>query len=78
MKSLFRSFEKRSKSQSHQDPPKEEGQLRTFGRKTSKEECNEKIREGPAINIVDTTLVLVPRAAKGGNQWHAKNPRKVL
>ena len=59
-------------------PPKEEGQLRTFGRETSKEECSEKMRKGLATNVADTTLVLVPKATNRGNQWHTKNPRKVL
>jgi len=35
---------------------------------TSKEECNEKIRKRLAINVADTTLVLVFRVANGGNQ----------
>jgi len=52
--------------------------LETFGRETSKEECNEKMRKGPATYVVDTTLVLVTRAAKRMNQWYTKNPRKVL
>ena len=60
LKSLFRNFGKRNGSQPHQDPPKEEGQLGTFWKVTSKEECNEKIRKIPATNVVDTTLVLVP------------------
>ena len=77
LKSLF-SFGKRNKSQPHQDPPKKEGQLGTFGRETSKEESNEKMRKGPATNVANTTLILVPRVAKGGNQWHTKNHRKVL
>ena len=78
MKSLFRSFGKRIRSLPHQDPPKKEGQLRTFRRETSKKECNEKIRKEPTTNVADTTLVLVLKAAKGENQWHAKNPRNVL
>ena len=67
-----------NRSQPHKDPPKKEGQLGIFGRETSKEECNEKIRKGVATNVADSTLVLVPRAVKGRNQWHTKNPRKVL
>ena len=67
-----------NRSQPHKDPPKKEGQLGTFGRETSKEECNEKIKNGSATNIADSTLVLVPSVAKGENQWHTKNPRKVL
>jgi len=39
---------------------------------------SEKIREGPAINVVDTTLSLIPKAANGGNQWYTKNAKKVL
>jgi len=39
----------------------------TFWRETSKGENSEKIRKGPATNVSDTTLVLVPRAANGGN-----------
>ena len=34
--------------------------------------------KGTATNVVDTTLVLVPRAANERNQWHTKNSRKVL
>jgi len=59
LKSLFKSFGKRIRSLPHQDLPKEEGQLGTFGRKTSKEECNEKIRKEPTTNIANTTLILV-------------------
>jgi len=59
-------------------PLKGEGQLRTFWRETSKGENSEKIRKGPVTNVADTTLVLVPRAANGRNQWYTKNPRKVL
>jgi len=36
------------------------------------------MRKGPATNVVGTTLVLVPRGAKGGNQWYPGNPRMVL
>jgi len=43
------------------DLPEEEGQLGAFGEGTSKEENNEKIRKGPATNVLDTTLVLVLR-----------------
>ena len=49
-----------------------------FWKVTLKEEYNEKIRKGPVTNVTDTTLVLVPTVAKWGNQWHTKNPRKVL
>ena len=42
-----------------------EGQLGTFWRVTSKEERNEIIRKGPATNVIDITLVLVTKAAKG-------------
>ena len=34
------------------------------------------MRKGPAKNVVDTTLVLVPKGANGGNQ--CKNPRVAL
>ena len=61
-----------------QDLPEEEGQLGTFGEGTSKGKNSEKIRKGPATNIVDTTLVLIPRTTNGRNQWYTKNPRKVL
>ena len=44
-------------------PPKEEGQLRNFCRETSKRENSEKIRKGLATNVVDTTLVMVPKVA---------------
>ena len=47
-------------------------------REISKGENSEKIRKGPATNVVDTILVLVPRAANGGNRWYTKNPKKVL
>ena len=63
---------------SPQNPPKEEGQLGTFWGENSKGECSEKIRKGPATNVADITLVLVPNTANGGNQWYTKNPRKVL
>ena len=43
-----------------------------------KRRSSEKIREGPAINVVDTTLILIPKVANGGNQWHTKNAKKVL
>ena len=59
-------------------PPKEEGQLRTLWQEISKEEYNKKMRKGLVTNIADTTLVLVSKAANRGNQWHTKNPRKVL
>ena len=36
LKSLFRSLEKRNKSQPYQDPPKGEGQLGTFLKETLK------------------------------------------
>ena len=61
-----------------EDPPEEEDQLGTFWGETSKGEHNEKIRKGLATNVVDTTLVLVPRVANGWNQWYTKNPRNVL
>jgi len=77
LKSLSRSLEKRNKSQPHQDPPKGEGQLETFWREISKEEYNEKMKKGPITNVADTTLVLVPLAANGWNQWHTKNPRNL-
>ena len=70
-------MEKEIKSQSL-GPPKEEGQLRTFWKETSKGENSEKIRKGPATNFTDTTLVLVLTAANGGNQWYTKNPKNVL
>ena len=38
----------------------------TFWRETSKEEYSKKINKGPATNVADTTLVLVPRAANRG------------
>ena len=59
-------------------PLKEEGQLGTFWRETSKGEYSEKMRKGTATNVVDTTLVLVSRAANKGNQWYTKNPKNVL
>jgi len=43
--------------------------LGAFEEGTSKEGNSEKIRKGPVINVVDTTLVLVPRVANGENQW---------
>ena len=70
-------MEKEIKSQSL-GPLKREGQLMTFWREISKGENSEKIRKEPATNIADATLVLVPRAINGGNQWYTKNPRKVL
>ena len=70
-------MEKEIKSQSLR-PPKGEGQLRTFWRKTSKGENSEKIRKEPTTNVADTTLVLVSRAANEGNQWYTKNPKNVL
>ena len=51
---------------------KEEGQLKTFWGETSKGEYSEKIRKGSATNVADTTFVLVPRVANGGNQWYTK------
>ena len=45
---------------------------------TLKGKNNEKIRNGPTTNIADTTLVLVSKAANGGNQWYIKNPKKAL
>ena len=57
---------------------KEEGQLGTFWGETSKGENSEEIRKGLATNVANTTLILVPRAANGGNEWYIKNPRKVL
>ena len=36
------------------------------------------MRKGPAINVADTTLVLVPRGANRGNQWYPRNPRMTL
>ena len=44
----------------------------------SKGENSEKIRKGPATNIADITLILVPRTANGGNQWYTKNPKMAL
>ena len=70
-------MEKEIKSQSL-GPLKEEGQLRTFWKETSKRENSEKIRKGLATNVTNTTLVLVPTATNGGNQWYTKNPRKML
>ena len=46
--------------------------------KMTKGENSEKIRKGLATNVVETILVLVPRAANGGNRWYTKNPKKVL
>ena len=53
-------------------PPKEEGQLETFWGETSKGKYSEKIRKGPATNVANTTFVLVPRVANGGNQWYTQ------
>ena len=36
------------------------------------------MRKGPATNVADITLVLVPKVANGGNQWYTKDPRNVL
>ena len=47
-------------------------------REISKGENSEKIRKRPVSNVANTTLVLVPKAANGGNQWYIKNPRKEL
>ena len=77
-KSLSKSLEKKKLKVSPQEPTKEEGQLRTFWRETSKEGHSEKMRKGPATNIADTILVLVSRATNGGNQLHTKNLRNVL
>ena len=55
-----------------------EGQLGNFGEETSKGKNSEKIRNGPATNVANTTLVLVPRATNGGNQWYTKNPKRAL
>ena len=63
---------------SPQDLPKEEGQLGAFGEGTLKGENDEKIRKGPTTNVANTTLVLVPRAANGGNRWYTKNPKMAL
>ena len=64
-KPLQKPWKKRLKI-SPQDPPNEKGQLGTFWKETSKEEYSGKIGKGPATNVVDTTLVLVPRAARRG------------
>ena len=47
-------------------PPNEKGQLGTFWRETSKEEYSGQIGKGPTTNVVDITLVLVPRATRRG------------
>ena len=47
-------------------------------RETSKGENSEKIRKGPATNVSDTTLVLIPRTTNGRKQWYTKKPRRVL
>ena len=60
------------------EPPKRGRSVGDLWGETSKGENNERIRKGPAINVVDTTLVLVPKVANGGNQWYTKNPRKAL
>ena len=44
-----------------------EGQLGNFGEETLKGKNSEKIRKGPATNVANITLVLVPRATNGGN-----------
>ena len=36
------------------------------------------MRKGPATNVVDITLVLVPRGANRWNQWYPKNLRMAL
>ena len=51
-----------------------EGQLGNFGEETSKGKNSEKIRKGPVTHVADTTLVLVPRTANGGNKWYTKKP----
>ena len=50
----------------------------TFWGETLKGENSEKLRKVLATNVVDTTLVLLLRAANGGNHWYTKNLRKVL
>ena len=49
-----------------------------FEGKSQKKNIMRKMRKWLATNVVDTTLVLVLRVANRGNQWHIKNPRKVL
>ena len=36
------------------------------------------MRKGPATNVANTTLVLVPKGANGGNQWYLESPRMTL
>jgi len=50
----------------------------TFWGEISKGEYSEKIRKGPATNVADTTLVLVPMTVNRGNQCYIKNPKKIL
>ena len=64
---VSRRFEKERLEIGPWDLLEEEGQLRAFGEGTSKEENNVKTRKGPVTNVADTTLVLVPKAANGGN-----------
>ena len=79
-KVVSRSFGKRRIVSQPLEPPKREieGQLEIFGEGTSKWENSEKIKKGLVTNVADTTLILVPRVANGGNQWYTKNPRNVL
>ena len=51
--------------------------MEAFWRETLKKEYSEKMRKGLAINVADTTLVLVPKTINGGNQRYTKNPREV-
>ena len=36
------------------------------------------MKKGPTTNIADITLILVHKAANGGNQWYTKNPKMAL
>ena len=52
--------------------------VRGFEEETSKEGNSEKIKKGSATNVVNTTLVQIPRAANGQKQWYTKIPKVAL
>ena len=71
-------LEKENSRSALQDPPERESQLGAFEERTLKEGNSEKTSKELATNVDDTALVLVPRAANGGNQWYTRNPRMAL
>ena len=71
-------WEKKDQKSTLQDILEQESQLGAFEEGTSKEGNSEKMRTGPATNVVDTILVLIPKAVNRGKQWYIKNPKVAL